>query len=67
MSAPVARRNPVVRFVLIATIVLVAILLVPEMLKPGLNMADVLVWLSPMGVLWAGMGHLPEKKQEGQR
>lgn len=67
MSAPVARRNPVVRFVLIATIVLVAILLVPPMLEPGINMADVLVWLSPMGVLWAGWGHLPEKGNRDAR
>lgn len=49
----------VVRVLLIAVVVLLAVLLVPEMLKPGLNMADVLVWLSPFGLLWAGMGHIP--------
>jgi len=56
---PAPRRAPIVRYTLIASIVLAAVLLVPEMLKPGINTADVLVWLSPMAVLWAGLGHTP--------
>ncbi|MEV8023350.1 hypothetical protein [Microbacterium sp. NPDC080220] len=47
------------RFALAALIVAASIVLVPFALMPGINSADLLVFLAPFGVVWVFARKLP--------
>lgn len=53
---------------LIAAVVLVAILTLPYALAPGVNSADLVLWLSPFAVLWiGGMSRRRPRRPKGPR